>query len=78
MGVCRAKARVTLLHRNVPNMIGQFTALLAEENVNIDRMVNKSKGAYAYTIIDVNEEISQNIVDKLTKVKDILRIRVIV
>ena len=78
MGVCRAKARVTLLHRNVPNMIGQFTALLAEENVNIDRMVNKSKGAYAYTIIDVNEEISQNIVDKLTKVNDILRIRVIV
>ena len=58
MGV-RDKTRITILHRNIPNMIGQFTALLAKDNVNIDDMTNKSRGSYAYTMIDVDNDVEK-------------------
>ena len=46
------KARVTIAHRNIPNMVGSITAIFAKENLNIDNMINKSRGDWAYTIID--------------------------
>ena len=45
--------RITILHKNIPNMLGQFTALLAQENMNISQMTNKSRKEYAYVMIDV-------------------------
>ena len=51
MGVCRAEGRITLLHRNIPNSLGRFTAAIAGENINIDGLVNKSRGEYAYTCL---------------------------
>lgn len=77
MGIHEAGTRITLLHRNVPNMIGQFTALLAEENINIKNMTNKSRNEYAYTMIDTDTEISAEMIQKLNKIKEILNIRVI-
>lgn len=77
MGYHGDKTRITVLHRNVPNMIGQFTAILADEGINISDMTNKSKNEYAYTMIDVEGEISQNITDKLNKINEVLRVRVI-
>ena len=47
MGVCSSVSRVAINHRNVKNMLGQFTNMLAEADVNITNMVNKSKGDYA-------------------------------
>ncbi len=70
--------RITIMHRNVPNMIGQFSAILAEDGVNIANMTNKSRNAYAYTIIDVENEITDKIVSDLKCIKDVLRVRVIV
>lgn len=77
MGIHSGGTRITILHRNVPNMIGQFTALLAEENVNITNMTNKSRGAYAYTMIDTDTEISKEMIQKLNNINEILNVRVI-
>lgn len=76
MGV-RDKTRVTILHKNVPNMIGQFTALLAKDNINIADMTNKSKGAYAYTMIDVDNEAGEDVAAELEAIPDVLRVRII-
>ena len=65
------------MHRNVPNMIGQFTTILADAGINISDMTNKSKKEYAYTMIDVENQICDEIVEKLNKIKEVLRVRVI-
>ena len=77
MGLRGEHTRITIMHRNVPNMIGQFSAILAEDGINIANMTNKSKGAYAYTIIDVENEITPEILADIQKVNDVLRVRVI-
>ena len=77
MGLRGEHTRITIMHRNVPNMIGQFSAILAEDGINIANMTNKSKGAYAYTIIDVENEITPEILADIQAVNDVLRVRVI-
>lgn len=77
MGYRGDNTRITIMHRNVPNMIGQFTTILADEGINISNMTNKSKKEYAYTMIDVENEISADITEKLNKIKEVLRVRVI-
>ena len=77
MGYRGENTRITIMHRNVPNMIGQFTAILAEAGINISDMTNKSKKEYAYTMIDIENAISEEIVEKLNNVKEVLRVRVI-
>ena len=77
MGVKGENTRITLLHHNVPNMIGQFTKILADDNMNIADMTNKSKGEYAYTMIDIDSDVTDSVNEDLTKVKDVLRVRVI-
>ena len=77
MGLRGEHTRITIMHRNVPNMIGQFSAILAEDGINIANMTNKSKGAYAYTIIDVENEITPDILADIQSVNDVLRVRVI-
>lgn len=71
------KSRITILHRNVPNMIGQFTSILAEDNINIDNMSNKSRKEYAYTMIDAEGEIAPEVEKELAEIKDVLKVRVI-
>lgn len=77
MGLRGEHTRITIMHRNVPNMIGQFSAILAEDGINIANMTNKSKGAYAYTMIDVENEITSEILADIEGVNDVLRVRVI-
>ena len=76
MGKC-TKPRITILHKNIVNMIGQFSAILVKDNMNIADMTNKSKGAYAYTMIDVDSEITDNVVEDLKTIEGVLRVRVI-
>ena len=78
MGVKGSGARIRILHRNIPNMLGQFTALLAGEGMNISLMANKSKKEYAYTMIDVESEVSGQIAKALEAVEGVLKVRVIV
>ena len=77
MGARGEHTRITIMHRNVPNMIGQFSAILADDGINIANMTNKSRNAYAYTMIDVENEITEDIVQDLKQVNDVLRVRVI-
>ena len=69
--------RILLLHRNVPNMIGQFTNILAKDNMNIADLTNKSKGKYAYTMIDIDSTVSDRLEEELNQVKEVLRVRII-
>ena len=78
MGVkSKGCSRITILHRNQPKMLGQFTGLLAEQDINIDIMSNKSRNEYAYTMIDTEAEVSDDLYQKLCGIDGVLRVRVI-
>ena len=77
MGICTKAGRVLILHKNIPNSIGQFTSCVARENINISDMVNRSKGAYAVTMLDLDTPVSQHSVEELKKIDGVLRVRVI-
>ncbi len=64
--------RITLANKNIPNMVGQISTMLAEENINILNMLNKSRGGYAYTVIDVDVEVEDKIIDKLSNIEGVL------
>ncbi|MEZ3486333.1 MAG: phosphoglycerate dehydrogenase [Lachnospiraceae bacterium] len=77
MGLRGDNTRILLLHRNVPNMIGQFTKILAKDNMNIADLTNKSKGKYAYTMIDIDSLVPDSVVEELERVSEVLRVRII-
>lgn len=77
MGVCTSVNRVALLHMNVPNMIGQISAILAATDMNIANMVNKSREKYAYTMIDLETKVDQETLEKLKGIRGMMRVRVI-
>ena len=76
MGIC-SKPRVAIFHKNVANMIGQFTTVFGSVGMNISDMTNKSRGDYAYTLIDLEDTVSDEIVKKLEKVEGVIRVRVV-
>ena len=69
--------RITILHQNIPNMIGQFSNVLSKDNMNIADMTNKSKGGYAYTMIDVDSDIPKTVTNDLLAIQGVLRVRVL-
>lgn len=77
MGICENAGRVSINHKNIPNMIGQYTSKLAQFNINISDMINKSKGDYAYTILDTESAITEEVVKELASIDGVLKIRVI-
>ena len=77
MGICTTAGRITILHKNIPNSLSQFTTAMASENINIDGLVNKSRGDYAYTMLDLDHTPSQHAVDALKKIDGVLRVRII-
>ena len=77
MGVKGEGQRITILHKNIPNMLGQFTTLLAEKNINIALMTNKSRKEYAYTMIDVETDVPSELEEQLGSVNGVLKVRVI-
>ena len=77
MGICTKAGRVLILHKNIPNSIGQFTSCVARENINISDMVNRSKGAYAVTMLDLDTPVSEHCAAELAKIDSVIRVRVI-
>ncbi len=71
------KGRVCILHKNVPSMLTQFTTVFADTKHNIADLINKSKKDLAYTIINSDDIVTDEIVDKLNAIDGVLRVRVI-
>lgn len=76
MGICDSP-RVAIFHKNVANMISQFTTVFGGAGMNISDMTNKSRGDYAYTLIDLEETVKDDIVKQLEKVEGVIRVRVV-
>jgi len=77
MGICTTAGRITILHKNIPNSLSRFTAAMASENINIDGLMNKSRGDYAYTMLDLDHTPSAHAVEELKKIDGVLRVRII-
>lgn len=77
MGVCASQGRITILHKNIPNSLGRFTTAMAGENVNIAGLMNKSRGEYAYTMLDLDHKPSESVMEGLRNIEGVLRVRVI-
>ena len=76
MGIA-TKPRIAIFHKNVANMISQFTTVLGEAGYNISDMTNKSKGDFAYTLIDLEDKISDTLIKKMEKIDGVIRVRVV-
>lgn len=69
--------RLTIIHRNIPAMLGKITAIIATEGINIADMINKSKGNWAYTIIDTDTMITEENISNIELIPDIIKVRVL-
>ena len=65
MGVCKCAGRVTVIHKNIPNMLSQLTSACAQAGININDMTNKSRNAFAYTMMDLDNSASDEVLEKL-------------
>ena len=75
MGICNKAGRVTILHRNIPNTLSRFTGAMAKENINISDLVNRSRGEYAYTMLDLDHPAPDSVIDELNAMDGVLRVR---
>jgi len=73
----RAPFRLIAINRNIPNMVGQLTTILAEEKINIMDLINHHRDDYAFNIIDTEQKIPEKTLEKITGVEGIIRVRVI-
>jgi len=77
LGSCNTVGRIAINHRNIPNMIAQFAAVLAGDNVNIANFSNKNRGAYAYSIIDTDSALTEKVADELRAIEGVLKVRIV-
>ena len=76
-GVCRVAGRICIQHKNIPNMLSQFTTALANRNINIENMYNKSRGDYAYSVLDVCDQVGEDMIAKLSEISGVLKVRLL-
>ena len=76
-GICATESRVTVLHKNIPNLLTQFTGTFSALNINIENMVNKSRGDYAYTVLDIVGSVSEENIKTLEAIDGVLKVRVL-
>ncbi len=71
------RQRITVVHKNIPNLVSQITQALSKYNINIDAMANQSKGDYAYTIIDIDNDIHEDVEGIITAIDGVIKVRII-
>ncbi len=76
-GVCTAAARICICHKNIPDMLTRFTGVFSKEKINISNMVSKSRGDWAYTILDVESAVTEASESELAAVEGVVKVRVI-
>ena len=69
--------RLAIINRNAPNMVGQITSLLAADGINIEHMLNKGRGSYAYTLLDLSQEVKPSTADAIRAIDGVLRLRIL-
>ena len=77
MGVCTSAGRVTICHKNIANMITKFTAAFGDQGINIENMMNKSRGDYAYTVLDIESPATTSMVEELQAIEGVFKVRVV-
>ncbi len=77
MGICVKESRITIYHKNIANMITKFTSVMGDAGINISDMNSKSKGEYAYTMLDLDSRADDNVLDKLRTIDGVIRVRVV-
>jgi len=77
LGIPTKAARISICHKNVANMIGTFTSILGQAGVNIDAIANKSRGDFAYTLMDTDSAIPDDVVKSLESSDAVIRVRII-
>lgn len=77
MGTLSGASRVCILHKNVKNTIAKYSKILGDANLNISDMTNKSRGGYAYSMVDLDEDIDDATIEKLKEIEGVIRVRVI-
>ncbi|MBQ3492131.1 MAG: 3-phosphoglycerate dehydrogenase, partial [Oscillospiraceae bacterium] len=75
MGICKKAARVTILHQNIPNTLSQFTSVFAKREINISDLMNRSRGEFAYTMLDLDSIPTADAIEELRGINGVLRVR---
>lgn len=75
MGVCRADGRISIFHKNVPSVLSKLTSVCGAEGINIIDMTNKSRGDWAYTMMDISVSADEGIIKKLEDIDAVVRVR---
>lgn len=77
MGICSSVCRLAINHRNIKNMIGQFASVLGTSDMNIAHMANQSKGEYAYSLFDLDTQVTEEVLEKIRGIDGVLKVRVL-
>ena len=77
MGACTTAGRIGILHKNEKGIIAKFTTVLGDADVNVSDLTNKGKGDYAYSLIDVDSVVADDVVEKISELDGVLRVRVV-
>ena len=77
MGVCDKAGRIAIFHKNITNMIAKFSSVFGENGINISDLTNKSRGDIAYTMLDVESPVTEEIVNTLAQIEGVFRVRVV-
>ena len=77
VGVCKTAGRVAVFHKNIANMISQLTGCFGEAGINIEEFVNKSRGEVAYTVMDIEQSVGEDIIKKLERIDGVFRARIV-
>ena len=76
-GVCATKGRITVCHKNVPTVISKITTVLGAAGINISSMANQSRGDYAYSLLDIEASAPEAVVEELSAIEGVIKVRVI-
>ncbi len=77
MGVCKTAGRISVNHKNEPNMLAQLTGVLGEEGVNVANVTNASRGNWAYTMLDTDSPLTEEIADRIAGIGGVRKVRII-
>ena len=77
MGGCDKAGRVAILHKNIKGMIGKYSTVFGNADINIEDMTNKSRGDYAYTLLDIGTPVTEEVAAQLKAIEGVLKVRVV-